>query len=91
VKWAPDGRFLYITFTGMGILTQSGRTFAVPIPSGQSLPTLPAAGVRSEAEAARLPGVRIIGDADVSPGPDPSVYAFAKITAQRNLYRVPIP
>jgi hypothetical protein len=74
----------------MGIL-RSGKTFTLPIPSGSPLPVLPAEGVRSEAEAARLPGVRIIEHGDISPGPDPSVYAFMKVTAHRNLYRVPLP
>lgn len=91
VKWSPDGRFLYLSFTGMGTFRYGGKSFALPIPSGSSLPTLPAEGVRSEAEAAGLAGVRIIEHGDISPGPDPWVYAFTKMTAQRNLYRVPLP
>ncbi len=90
-RWAPDGRFLYFSFTGMGTVPHGGKTYALPIPSGSSLPTLPADGVRSEAEGAGLPGVRIIDQGEISPGPEPSVYAFRRITAQRNLYRVPVP
>jgi hypothetical protein len=55
------------------------------------LPDLPASGVMSAEEAARLPGVQVIEHGYISPGRDPSVYAYAKMTAQRNLYRVPIP
>jgi serine/threonine protein kinase/Tol biopolymer transport system component len=91
VKWSPDGRFLYISFTGMGTYKHSGKTFAIPIPSGASLPALPASGVNSDAEAAALPEVQIIEHGDISTGRDPSVYAFTKITAQRNLFRVPVP
>jgi hypothetical protein len=54
------------------------------------LPDLPAAGVASVEEALSLKGVRVIEHGNISPGRDPSVYAYTKMTAQRNLYRVPI-
>jgi Tol biopolymer transport system component/tRNA A-37 threonylcarbamoyl transferase component Bud32 len=90
VKWSPDGRFLYFSFTGMGIVIESGKTFALPIPSGRPLPHLAASGVTSAEEAATLAGVRVIDHGYISPGRDPSVYAYTKMTAQRNLYRIPI-
>ena len=90
VKWSPDGRFLYVSFTGMGTYKHGGRTLALPIPPGSSLPALSASGLSSDTDAAELPGVRIIEHGDISAGGDPSVYAFTRITAQRNLYRVPI-
>jgi hypothetical protein len=90
VKWSPDGRYLYFSFVGMGTFTDVGKTFALPIPPGKYVPDLPAAGVASVEEAASLPGVRVIDHGNVSPGRDLSVYAFTKITTQRNLYRVPI-
>jgi Tol biopolymer transport system component len=90
VKWSPDGRYFYLSFVGMGNDIDIGKTFALPIPAGRHLPDLPASGVRSEKEAASLPGVTIIERGNISPGRDPSVYAFTKVTAQRNLYRVPI-
>lgn len=89
-KWSPDGRYLYFSFVGMGIFTDVGTTFALPISPGKHLPDLPAAGVASVEEAASLPGARVIGHGNISPGRDPSVYAYTKISAQRNLYRVPI-
>jgi serine/threonine protein kinase len=46
---------------------------------------------RSEAEIAKLPGVRVIEAADVAPGPTSDIYAYSRITTQRNLYRIPIP
>jgi hypothetical protein len=39
---------------------------------------------------ATLPGVQVIDHGNISPGVDPSIYAYTKMTAQRNLYRVPI-
>lgn len=89
VKWSPDGRYLYFSFTGMGN-SLFGKTYGLPIPAGRHLPDLPPSGVKSEEEAAALPGVTVIDQGNISPGRDPSVYAFTKITAQRNLYRVPI-
>lgn len=80
-----------LPFQGMGTLKEFGKTFALPIRPGKPLPDLPASGVRSEAEAATLPGVRVIEHGNISPGRDPSVYAYAKISAHRNLYRVPVP
>jgi hypothetical protein len=39
-----------------------------------------------------LPGARLVSDEpNVFPGPDPSIYAFTKVTTQRNIYRVPLP
>ena len=91
VKWSPDGRYLYFSFVGMGNETSIGKTYALSIPSGRPLPDLPPSGVKSEEEAAALAGVTVIPHGNVSPGRDPSVYAFTKVTAQRNLYRIPIP
>ena len=64
---------------------------ALPVGPGKAFANLPASGVKSEEEAAALPGVRVIERGSISPGPDPSVYAFVKRTAQRNLYRVSVP
>ena len=89
-NWAPDGRFFYISYAAMGPYTELGRTYALPIPTGRPLPVLPAAGVKSEAEAAAQRGVTVIPHGNISPGRDPTVYAFSNITAQRNLYRIPI-
>jgi Tol biopolymer transport system component len=89
-QWSADGRFFLISYTGMGILAAGGKTFVIPIARGRSLPDLPAHGIGSETEAGALPGAQVIDHGEVSPGPTPSIYAFVKVTAQRNLYRVPI-
>jgi hypothetical protein len=91
VRWAADGRFLYIAFAGMGTQIDAGKTVALPVPSGKHLPDLPASGVKTAAETAALPGATVIEQGNISPGKDPSTYAFTRVTAQRNLYRVPIP
>jgi hypothetical protein len=39
---------------------------------------------------AQSPGARVIDAYDVAPGSAPDLYAFARETVQRNLYRVPL-
>ncbi len=86
VNWAPDGKFFYLEVPGMG----GPKTFAFPLKPGAALPPMPAAGVQSQADLARLPGVQAIPQVSVSPGPNPSVYAFSRSTTQRNLYRIEV-
>jgi len=68
----------------------AGRSYVVPLRSGQFLPLELREGVGSEQQVAALPGARRI-DADmVLPGPSPDIYAFYRTTTQRNLYRIPV-
>jgi hypothetical protein len=67
-----------------------GRTYAVPLRAGKMLPAIPAGGFQSEARIASLPGARRIDTIDVAHGPGRSVYAFARETVLRDLYRVPV-
>jgi hypothetical protein len=84
VKWSPDGKFLFL-------LLETGNTYVLPLRRGRTLPELPQGGFRSEKEIAGFPGVRIINNLDVAPGPTPEVYAFSRETVQRNLYSIPVP
>ena len=68
-----------------------GRTYVIPVSPEQLFPPIPAGGFHSEAEIARLPGVRVIDEADTFPGSTVGTYAFSHTTVQRNLYRVPLP
>jgi len=79
--WSPDGKFLYASIRG--------RTLAIPLPPGRSLPDLPASGI-SFTGTESLPGTRVIEHGPVSPGPDPSTYVFVRTDLQRNLFRVPL-
>ena len=46
----------------------------------------------SKEQLAAAPGVRLVSEeARMFPGPNPSIYAFTKVTTQRNIYRVPVP
>jgi serine/threonine protein kinase/Tol biopolymer transport system component len=82
VAWSPDGKLLYLYF--------EGSTYAIPLRPGQVLPPIPTLGLRSKADLAAVPGVRLIGERAFA-GPTPSVSAFTKFSIQRNIYRVPVP
>jgi serine/threonine protein kinase len=83
MTWTPDGKFVYLRF--------ETSTYAIPLQPGHLLPTLPASGFPSREAIAALPGARLISHEYVYPGPDPAIYAFVKVSTQRNIYRVPIP
>jgi Tol biopolymer transport system component len=90
VIWAPDGKFLYL-----GVRPESregaGKTAAIPLPPGEMLPDLPVLGFRSMDDPTAFPGSRVIDRFDISPGPDPSIFAYAKTTMHRNLFRITLP
>jgi eukaryotic-like serine/threonine-protein kinase len=83
LSWTPDGRFVYVKF--------SGSMYAIPLQPGHMLPPVPDKGFPSKEAVAALPGAVLVSDDSVFPGPDPSVYAFTKTATQRNIYRVPVP
>ncbi len=83
LSWSPDGRFLYLNF--------QGSIYAIPLRPGQAVPPLPATGLRTEQDVAALPGAQLIPEQEAFAGPNPSIYAFTKVAAQHNIYRVSVP
>jgi hypothetical protein len=90
VKWSVDGNWVFFLIPG-SMFNEDGHAYPVPLPAGKLLPEIPAGGFQSESQVALLPGARRIDAFDVTPGPQSGVYAFARETVERNLYRVPIP
>jgi hypothetical protein len=88
VEWSGDGRYLFVEHM-LGV--KKDQTEVVPLPVGRLLPATFPKTIRSPAEIAKLPGVRVIPSNDVAPGPTADVYAFTRQTVQRNLYRIPVP
>ena len=83
IGWTPDSRFVYWTF--------GNATYAIPLPPGRTVPTIAAGGIQSREGVAALPGAQLISEQDHTvPGPNPSMYAFVKVSTQRNIYRVPV-
>jgi serine/threonine protein kinase len=89
LRWTGDGKYLFV----VGANQKRANTFVLPLSPGEVLPgsISRAKPFPSEAELAKLPGVRTIPVADVVPGPTADIYAFTRETVQRNLYRIPIP
>ena len=85
VSWSPDGGFAYLAFLGRSAV------FGIPLQPGQVLPRLPEGGVRSFEDVASSPGGKPFPVAGVIAAPHPSVYAYTKLTAPRNIYRLPVP
>ena len=90
LKWTRDRRFLFLSFRG-GNFTGEGKVFVIALPPGKAFPPFPVAGIKSEADARKLPVVQVINRMDVFPGTTSSVYAFGNEVVQRNLYRIAIP
>lgn len=96
VDWSADRKNIYLSIditnrrVAMSGLT---GTYSLPIKPGQMLPDFPPGGVTSEADLEKLGAIRLpnLGVGDISLGPTPGVFAFARRTIQRNLYRVPVP
>jgi serine/threonine protein kinase/Tol biopolymer transport system component len=87
LQWSPNGDSMSLS----QIRFAEGRTYIVPLPSGEAFPPIPAGGFSSEDELAGLSGSRRADILNAVPGLSLDVYAFSRATTQRNLYRIPIP
>jgi hypothetical protein len=94
VRWSPDGATMYVT------PWRAERAIAIPVPKGESMPVLPAAGLQSTADVATLSGSRLVDFAlfngsstgnDVAPGQEIGTFAYARTISHRNLFRVQLP
>jgi eukaryotic-like serine/threonine-protein kinase len=86
VSWSQSGAHLYLSFPW-----EDGRTYVIAVDPANSLPDLPAEGVRSPADLAALPVVRVIEGRSTAPADDGSTYASVRVSVQRNLFRIPLP
>jgi hypothetical protein len=82
VAWARDGRFVYV-----GVGANGTQSVAIPVTPGD-LPEFPGGGIRSREQAGAFRGARLIAGFDISPGPDPSTFAYLKTATHRNLFRI---
>jgi DNA-binding winged helix-turn-helix (wHTH) protein/Tol biopolymer transport system component len=90
--WGSGSKFLYIRFRKVGEMA-GGKTIVIGLPADKELPMLPPSGLKS---AEDVKGVNVVAEIDMTgktvfaPGPDPSVYAYSRMTVQRNLFRIPL-
>ena len=90
IGWSPNGRYLYVQIAPPTSAGDPGKTAAIPVPPGQTLPPLPENAIHNPSEWAKAPGVKIVNQGRIAPGPDPSTYAYVKFTSHANLYRIPL-
>jgi hypothetical protein len=88
--WSSDGRFFYVASVAKESANSPGKTLAIPVPAGKSLPDLPASGIDLSASGIAPRATRLIEHGSISPGPDSSTYVFTKTDLQRNLFRIPL-
>jgi DNA-binding winged helix-turn-helix (wHTH) protein/Tol biopolymer transport system component len=89
-KWSTDGKFLFVGVEKSS-RTSPGRSLAIPLGPGESLPDLPAAGIAPLAEASVVQGAQSVRRGELVPGKDPEHYAWVNTTVHRNLYRISLP
>lgn len=81
VNWSQDGQFLYVTLP-------QGKTAAIPLRAGETLPRLPTSGFDGLDVLAAFAGARLIEAHRISPGPGPTVYAYVRAAVHRHLFRI---
>jgi WD40 repeat protein len=87
LSWSADQRFLYV------YAPFARRNYAVPLRPGQLAPALPAEGFAglSANDIEGFPGAKAFPELRTFGGPDPSLYAYPRLTTHRNIYRIPVP
>lgn len=88
--WSSNGDFLFIPVEA-ATRTSPGRSLAIPVGPGESLPQFPPQGIPPQANASIIPGAQSVARADLVPGRDPSHYVYVNTTVHRNLYRISLP
>jgi DNA-binding winged helix-turn-helix (wHTH) protein/Tol biopolymer transport system component len=89
-RWSTDGKFLFVSVEDSS-RTSPGRSLAIPVGPGESLPYLPAGGIAPLAEPSVVQGAESVGRGALVPGKDPAHYAWVNITVHRNLYQISLP
>ena len=89
-RWSTDGKFLFVSVEDPS-RTSPGRSLAIPVGPGESLPVLPVGGIAPLIESRVVQGAVSVGRGDLVPGKDPEHYAWVNTTVHRNLYQISLP
>ncbi len=88
--WSPNGNFLYLSVE-LASRKSPGRSLAIPMGTGETLPKFPPGGIEPGSDARVIPGAQLVNRAELAPSIDPSRYAYVNSTMHRNLYRISLP
>jgi Tol biopolymer transport system component/DNA-binding winged helix-turn-helix (wHTH) protein len=89
-NWSPDGKVLLVPVEDPS-RTDPGRSLAIPLGPGETLPALPAGGIAPLAEANVVRGAKSVPRGELTLGSDLEHYAWVNTTVHRNLYRISLP
>jgi eukaryotic-like serine/threonine-protein kinase len=90
--WGPTGKYFYVELRDIGAMGR-GKVYVIALPAGRELPPLPRSGLKSVQDVKALNVVAVIDMTGIplfAPGATPSIYAYARMTVQRNLFRIPL-
>lgn len=88
--WSSSGQFLFVAVEAP-TETNPGRSLAIPVGPGESLPVFPSGGIKPGAEPDVIPGSQSVNRALLVPDKDLSHFAYVNTTSHRNLYRISLP
>ncbi|HWB86930.1 MAG TPA: protein kinase [Bryobacteraceae bacterium] len=89
--WSPDGRYFYVEIQPPSREDPAGKTVAIPVPYGRTLPLFPSEAVADLPAWTKAPGSKLVERAGIAPGPGPATYAYIKPALHANLFRIPLP
>ena len=82
-QWNAGGSIFSVSVEVM----EGTKTVQIPLLPGKNLPALPAAGIQSREDMARLRGAKVL-DGRVTSGPTSELSVTVRQSVHRNLYRV---
>jgi len=85
LSWSLDGKWVYVSLRQFPF--GSLKTAVIPIKSGTAPPTF-TKGFGSEADFARIPGSRLINQADVATGFSSNYFVSTRRSVKANLFRI---
>ena len=91
VSWSRDGKRVCVKETPSGRENPTCKTYVIPLPPGRTMVDMPASRFRPEADAVAAVGGHLLAEERAFPSPEPSVYAFPRLSAHRNIFRIRVP
>ena len=90
IGWSFDQKSMYVSLTHTGS-SDKPKTLVIPVSPNDAFPKVLSGELVTNPLLLRMPGVRVLDVPSVFPGSDPSIYAFWRLSTQRNIYRIGLP
>ena len=89
-SWSANGSFLFVDVEEAS-RTSPGRSLAIPLGPGETLPDLPPDGLEPLATSSSIKGSQSVPRQFLVAGKDLEHYAYVNTSVHRNLYRISLP